>query len=190
MAEKTPEQIAQEREEKRKASLSSLSRTEVLSLAAAFLANEYTQQGQVGPAINSLFDAFEYLPAITGGKVGDILTAAILNSREDGRSYSGRLTEPEILQSGYAIVSQAVENVYVNDLLGFVGSKNKADPKYDGLTIGEIKGKDKKAYEQIQSDVQKYIFRSGLKRVGERSTQDAVGGLEKTVCTADKKKAA
>jgi hypothetical protein len=181
--DKSPEQIAKAKEEKRQASLETFKNNGILNLAAAFLI-ENGAGSQYGPAVQNAIHNYQYLPILEKGEANEIIVNQLINSRVQGKKYSGSFTEAHLLESGMAVFQESLESLKVSDVIGMIGIDEKINGKYQNMYVSDLKelkdDKDaQKAYQTISQGYISYFLDGQVIDALGAQRKASVGGLEK-----------
>ncbi|MEM3091130.1 MAG: hypothetical protein QXX55_00910 [Candidatus Pacearchaeota archaeon] len=140
----TKEEIENKKAIAREIALKNLKSSELLGLATSYFVQlETSGYGKVDQYV---VDEFIYKPSIRNakaydlrsGKESNILYDSLLGSRQDGRLWSGNLSEYNIIKNGAEIVKDSILAIKIDDLIQLMGSKIKIKEAYKGKYIREI----------------------------------------------------
>ena len=134
-------EIAEAREKTRGYALQNLKAANLSNLAVAYGAQ--SKDSGFGETDNAAVEQFLYRPSIKGsdaynlqtGEKSDLVYGSLLSSRQDGRRYSGQVSEYGMLQRAASITQESLLSVKVSDVMEIIGSKVpvKKDTKVDTL---------------------------------------------------------
>ena len=160
---KTPEEMQREKEEKRNIALDNLRSNEISDLAVAYFIEK---SGQYGEGVSSAYENFKYIPAMQGNEKH--VLNSLLSSRQDGRRYSGNVSEYKIIQDSAEIIQGSILNVKINDILELMGSSIKLGKKYEEKYISDIaKSENKEDKETLNLVIGGYIQYLSDKKISE-----------------------
>ena len=182
------EMTAEEKGRLRVVALKNLNSKGLTDLAASYFVN---QSGAYGEAGDSAVEQFKYLPAVNYGAKSydfesgdevDMITNSLLGSRQDGKRYTGTLSEFKVMKDCATMVQRSLGMIKIKDILELTGSdidvkENYKDKYFSDLFEGS--NEDKKIANQIIGDYMKYFATiKVLEALGE-SANNSKGNLEK-----------
>jgi hypothetical protein len=189
MAKKTETSLEAEKlkEAAREVALKNLKAEKLMNLASAYL----VENGSYGEDGGSAVDQFIYQPALAGGttfydpatgKETSIIIDPLLQSRSDGKRYTGSVRELDIIKKAAAIQTESLVGIKVSDALEIMGVNY--DGEYKDKYLRELyQGTDK------EKEFFGQIFGTYQKNSADTSVSDALGqrvkfrksGLEETL---------
>lgn len=189
----TKKEIEEAKEKRRGYALKNLKAGSLLNLATSY----FTQADKnYGEHDNSAVEEFLYRQAIKGvsaynldsGEESDLVYDSLLGSRQDGKRYSGHVSEYDIIKTGALIVQQSLEAVKVEDLMDLIGSGiNVLDigevyqNKYVSDLLQSENKKDKEVAQTLIGGYSQYLATQGVSRALGLRAAAIRGGLEKIV---------
>ncbi len=197
----------EQKEKAREVALKNLAEAPLMDLATAYFVEKTGQYGEAG---SSAIEKFKYFPAMnSGAKVYDFETGkevnvmqnALLGSRQDGKRYSGNISEYKIIESCAKIMNQSLDRVKVQDILELIGSDEEVADAYKDKYLSDLVpqvsqeefeklpenekkeiAKSEEVYGKIISGYVQYLTGTKVSEaLGER-TNAVKGGLEKMLC--------
>lgn len=193
--EKTDKKPTKEEVEKakgtwREIALKNLGESKLLDLATAYYSDIDRDYGEKD---KSAVEEFLYNPALDSAKIYDPKTGEksdlikyILNgSRQDGKRYSGKVSEYDIIQTGSGIIRQSLGAVKVEDIMSLLGSSVNIKKDYKGKYISDLaqsKNKEDKEFAifLIEGYMQYKTTQGVSMALGQRA-EKIRGGLEELV---------
>lgn len=188
----TKEEIEKQREEYRKVALKNLAENKLTDLAAAYLVEK---NGQYGDAIGSAIEQYKYFPAINSGakvydfKTGeevDIMKNALLGSRQDGKRYTGNISEYNIIKDCAQIIQESLMGVKIQDVLELIGSDKEVIKNYKDKYLSDLaeskEDEDKEVFETVLNGYMQYLTDTKVSESLNNRTNAIKGGLEKILC--------
>jgi hypothetical protein len=169
-------------EELREQALKVLNDKGISALSAAYVTDE-----NYGPAGKNAVHNFKYLPALTNPEksVSELITEGLLGSREDGKMYTGNLSEFKLIKKATEMRMGSLGYLKVQDVYELAGSGEKAPAAYANKTIDELSKSEEKADKEFLGKLIKtYQLTFSHKAVEEALGDErkaVVGGLEKEV---------
>lgn len=191
MTEETKKAEQEKRERRREVALRNLKEKALLNLATAYLVQR--EESGYGKKANDAVEEFLYFPALNSGAnfynesgdKSDLIKNVLLGSREDGRRYSGQVSEHSIISTSASIIQDSLTAVKVSDIMKLIGSKISAGKKYNDKYVSDLlKSKDDKDKEYATKLIGGYLEYISTKKVSGALSQRAAsirGGLEKIV---------
>jgi len=198
MADEKPtrEEIEMAREKRRGNALKNLKAFSLLNLATAYLTQSDKNYGEHD---NGSVEEFLYKPSLRNassydlesGEESSLVYDSLLGSREDGRRYSGQVSEYGTIKTGAVIVQQSLAAIKVKDLMGLVGSGLTIDTKavqnrYIFDLIQSENEEDKKLAHNLIGGYMQYLATQGVSSALGLKAAAIRGGLEKLVSTPKK----
>ena len=192
---KSPEEIQKEKEKFRKYALKNLQESKLSGLATAYLVNK--EDSGYGKVDNDSVEQFLYGPTIgsgvkahdlESGEKFDLVYNSLLGSRQDGKRYSGQVSEHEILKTSANIIHGSVASLKVGDIMNlldrsYVQIKDKYKDKYiSDLTQSENE-EDKKVAQILEKGYIDYITVRNVSGALDKRAESLSGGLEELVKT-------
>lgn len=199
--------LEKQKENAREVALKNLAEAPLMDLASAYFVEK---SGQYGEAGNSAIEEFKYLPAMnSGAKVYDFKTGkevnvmqnALLGSRQDGKRYTGSVSEHKIIESCANIMQESLDRIKVQDVLELIGSDEKvaddykdkylsdlvpkvSQEEFDKLPENEKKeiAKSQEFYGKIIAGYTQYLTGTKVSEALDEGTNAVKGGLEKMLC--------
>lgn len=169
-------------EELREQALTVLKDSGVSGLSAAYLVGE-----DYGPVGTRAVHNFKYIPALTEPTkpVSQMITNGLLSSRQDGKYYTGNLSEFQLIKGATDLRNQALGAVTIQDVYELAGSKEKAPAKYADMTLAKLSESedetDKKFYDKLTKTYALAFRHGSVEESLGAERKAAVGGLEKEV---------
>lgn len=158
MAEElTPEQ----REGMREVGIQNLGNETIVNLATANFADGY------GDAGASAVERNLYLPTIQSEEASKLIAGSLLDSRQNGKRYSGNVSEAKIIGDCAKIVQESLLSVKTNDLLELMGSDVKAADDYNNKYVSDLK--------DVNEDVFKNVFGGYIQYLTDAKVSEALG---------------
>ena len=205
MADKPKEKSPQE--VNREVALKNLKATNLMNIAAAYIAHK---SGQFGEAGDSSMEKFKYLPSFSSGTKAynakgeeyDVVQNSILASREDGQRYSGNVSEMKVMKDCAAIMQESLNAVKISDVMSLMGSKANVEDAYvnslmpnmskeDVAKLTEDQKKVLKAsaelYQNLIGGYQTYLAQTKVSEALAESAKQIPKGLEALLVTPEKK---
>jgi len=199
--EKTPEEV------NREVALKNLKATNLMNVAAAYIAHK---SGQFGEAGDSAMDEYKYMPAFNSGMKAynakgeeyNVMQNSILASREDGQRYSGNVSEMKIMKDCAAIMQESLNAVKISDVMSLMGSKANVEDAYVESLMPKISKEDAaklspeqkeglnasmKLYQQLVGSYQTYLVQTKVSEALAESAKQIPKGLEKLLTVPEKK---
>lgn len=178
--ELTPEE---KKEQEREVALKNLKENYLTDLAAAYFVEKTGQYGEAG---NSAVEQFKYFPALQNENGSKLITSALLGSRQDGKRYTGNVSEYNIIQNCAKIIQESLGSIKVQDVLELIGSDKIVKEEYKDKYLSELAESEAKEY---QETFQK-VFGSYIQNLTDTKVSEALGertnvvksGLEKVLC--------
>ena len=191
----TRAEILEARESMRKIGLKNLESEALRKLAITYIAQNNNAYGEAG---NSDVEKFSYWPVMNGdakaydfnsGEEYSLRQRAIMGSRQDGRRYSGNVTEHGTIQNAVDIIQTSLQRVKIRDVYELLGSDNKIKAKIDqnplfkNKYISELLESDdeasKKFAEIVISGYLQYITKEEVEKALKFGREELKSGLEK-----------
>lgn len=182
--ELTPEQ----RKQMRDVALKNLNEAPLMDLAAAYLAEK---SGQYGEAGNSAIEQFKYLPAIQSSEGSKLMSNSILESRQDGKRYTGNVSEYKIIESCAKIMQESLGAITIQDVLGLIGSDITVNENYKDKYLFDLANseneKDKEIFQQVMGNYMQYLTDTKVSEALKERVKFTRGGLEEILKPSDSK---
>jgi hypothetical protein len=198
--EKDNQKAEQEKKEaRRQNALKNLQANPISNLAIAYFAQDEKKRfGEFGETDQGAVEQFLYRPSLKGagaynlesGEQSDLVYGALLGSRQDGRRYSGQVSEYGIIQTGAQITEESLGAIKVADLMKLVGSKKKVPKELADAYIADIAQSGKEGQEfagQLVGMYITYLTTKGVSNALDKRAGALKGGLEKLVAPEEKK---
>ena len=187
MTEKKP--TPEEREKAREVALKNLGNSPLMDLAAAYLVNA---SGKYGEAGDSAIEQFKYFPAMQSEEGSKLVMGGLLGSRQDGKRYTGNVSEYKIISDCAQIMQESLATIKVQDILDLIGSDVKLKEAYRDKYLTDLaesgKDEDKELVGKILGGYQTYFIDAKVaEALGER-TKATKSGLEEILKEPEKKK--
>jgi len=198
---KSPEEIEKEKENIRKYALKNIKETKLPDLATAYFVSQ--EDSGYGKIDNDSVEKFLYSPMISSGvkaydlasgEKADLVYNSLLSSRQDGRRYSGQISEYEILKTSAKIIQGSVGALKVEDIMSLLDKsyikgdkikKNYRDKYLADLAVSENE-KDKEVAQALIGGYLSYITAHGVSGALNKRVEDISSGLEKLVREEEK----
>jgi hypothetical protein len=186
------------KEKRREIALKNLRADGLLNLAATFSAQR--DESGFGKADNEAVEKFLYGPSLKGadaydlksGNRSDLLYESLLGSREEGRRYSGKVSEYGIIKTAGQIVQESLISIKVEDVMKLAGSKINIKKGYQKKYISDLLESGNEEDKQVAGTlIGGYIQYLTTQRVSGALNQRAEairGGLESIVTEEGKKR--
>ena len=193
MAEQTPtkEEVERQRVKRREIALKNLKAGSLSNLATTYLTQADKNYGEHD---NGSVEEFLYKPSLNkanaydleSGEESSIVYDSLLGSREDGRRYSGQVSEFGIIKTAALIVQQSLGAVKVGDVMDLIGSENTLDTKsvkekYISDLLQSANEEDKKLAQNLLGGYLQYLSTQGVSKALGMKATTIRGGLEKLV---------
>ena len=170
------------REEIREYALKFLNDKGFNKLALAYAAS----QEAYGKAGMQAAHDFGYIPAMSeGGKAGDMIRQALLESRDDGELYSGNVSEKGLIKTAYNTLLNSATQVKVSDIAEKIRYDLEKIPEaYRGLYMEDLLKKDaaeeaKKVGQALMGAYQQVFVDNGMADALNARAKSIPGNLEK-----------
>ena len=193
----TKKEIEEAKETMRGFALKNLKKTNLKNLAIAY----FTQLDKnYGENDNSAVEESLYFPALNSGtsyynlesgEESDLLKDSLLDSRQDGKRYSGQGSEYETIKKSAAIIQQSLGAIRVQDLMDLLGSYVKIKEDYKDKYINSLANFNKKDEKELTEEDKfviklikgytDYITLQGVSESFGKRAENIKGGLEKLV---------
>lgn len=184
------------REKRRYVALKNLKEKPLLNLATAYIAQ--TKDSGFGETDNASVEEFLYFPALnsgtnfyneSGGK-SDLIRNSLLSSRQDGRRYSGQVSEYNIINKSASIIQDSLTAIKVSDVMDLMGSKVSVDKKYSDKYVSDLleskDEKDKEYATKLIGGYLQYLSTKGVSNALNQRANSLKGGLEELVKPEEK----
>lgn len=183
--ENNPEEI---RKAQREVALKNLGASHLTDLAGAYFVNS---SGAYGEAGDSAVEAHKYFPALNSGgkfydfesgKEVDLMRNSLLGSRQDGRRYSGNVSEFGIIKNSASIVQESLARVKLKDVLELVGSGKEVKGDYKDKYVSDLLNGDdgaKSIAKQVMGSYIQYFTDVKVSEALGENSKSVVGNLEK-----------
>jgi hypothetical protein len=194
-------EIAEMRAKVREISLKNLKAKPLVNLATSYFAQANNAYGESG---NSDVEKHLYWPAMEGnetkaydfetGKEYELKRKSILDSRQEGRRYSGQISEQEIIHEAAQIIQASLQGVKVIDVYDLLGSSDEVKKEIDRNAehkekyLSELlEGNDaQKAFaETVIGMYMSYITKEAVEKAVGESKKELKSGLEKIATDKD-----
>jgi len=185
------------KEKRREIALKNLGAKNLSNLAIAYVAQG--ENSGFGRADNDAVEEFLYEPSLRkadyynfkSGKESSLIYESLLGSREEGRRYSGQVSEYGIIKTAATITQESLGALKVEDLMGLLGSEISIKIDYQNKYISDLfaseNEKDKKIAQALVGGYMRYLTVKGVSEaLGLRATAIR-GDLEKIVSEEEKK---
>ena len=187
------------REKRREIALKNLKAGKLLNLATSYFTQADKNYGETD---NEVVEEFLYRPSLKNasaynlesGEESDLTYDSLLGSREDGRRYSGQISEHGIIKMGAQIVQESLGAVKVEDLMELVGSglsqvdiKESYQNRYVSDLLQSGKKEDKEVAKTLINGYFQYLVTRGVSKALGLRAASIRGGLEKIVNEEPKK---
>jgi len=209
--EKTPEEIAKEKENSRDYALKNLEAPNLVDVATSYLVDEDKNYGETD---NSVMEQFKYFPAFNSGTKAlnakgeeyDLVQNSLIASREEGKRYSGNISERKIMKDCAEILFRAFHNITVKDAMKLMGSDAKINPQFNDVYVGDLNPQlseeefeklskteqasfkeSAKIYQNLVGGYQVYLTRTKVSEALAESVKQIPKGLEAILTTPEKK---
>ncbi len=180
---------AQEKTEKQRVvAMLNLSDGNLTTLAATYFMDK---SGQYGEAVNSAVESHAYASSMakrpsyidSEGNEVDLVMSSLVGSRQDGKRYTGKVSEYEIIKTASEIIKESLGGVKVGDVLKLMGSKKSEEIKHPEKYVFELIGskneEDKKLGQEIAVFYIQYLQDKVAGDALAQKTKAVRGGLEK-----------
>ncbi len=197
MTKETQKAEQEKKERQREVALRNLKEKALLNLATAYLVQR--EESGYGKTDNDAVEEFLYFPAINSGakaydfKSGDkfdLIRNSLLGSRQDGKRYSGQISEYNIINTSASIIQDSLKAVKVSDIMKLIGSKVSVDKKYNDKYVSELlESKNDKDKEYATNLIGGYLQYISTRKVSSALSQRAASeksGLEELVKSKEK----
>jgi hypothetical protein len=180
---------AEAREKTRGYALQNLKAANLSNLAVAYGAQN--KDSGFGETDNDAVEQFLYKPSIKGsdaynlktGEKSDLVYDSLLGSRQDGRRYSGQVSEYGMIQTAASIVQESLLSVKVEDVMQLLGSSVTVKKGYEGKYLVDLlkseNKEDKEVAQNLVGSYMAYITTTGVSKSLGMRAQGIKGGLEK-----------
>ena len=187
--ELTPEQIAEQKERVRELALRNLASTQLTDLAAAYFVDK---SGQYGEAGNSAIEQFKYFPAIQSPDGSKLITESLLGSRQDGKRYSGNVSEYNIISDAAKTIQRSLGGIFVEDMLNLINSQREIKQEYENKYLSDLfnskNQEEKELAGKLFGDYMQYLTDSKVSEaLGERAST-IKSGLEEILTEPEQSK--
>ena len=175
-------------ERQREIALKNLKASSLTDLASVYLVNS---SGKYGEAGDSAVELYKYFPAMnSGAKIYDIesgtevdlIRNSLLGSRQDGKRYTGNVSEFKIIKDCAGIVQESLATVKPQDVLELTGSGAEVKSAYKDKFIHELLNGSEEEKEIAGKIIGIYLQYMTDKKVSEalnERTKSSKGSLEK-----------
>ncbi len=156
MAEKelTKEEL-EKMEQQREISLKNLKSKTLNDLAVAYYTNKDNLYGEAG---NSAVEAHKYFPALQSKDGAELLTSYLTQSRQDGKRYTGNVSEYNLINNSAKIIQQSLFSIKFNDILELLGIEKRIKKDYDNKYLFELaESKDEEIQKMLSGVVNGYV---------------------------------
>ena len=190
--EPTKKEIEEQKEKMREIALRNLEESNLLDLSVVYYTNR--EDSGYGKNDNAAVEESLYHPAIgsgakaydlKSGEKSDLLKDSLLSSRQDGKRYSGQVSEYEIIKTATAIIQQSLGAVKVEDIMNLLGSSIDINKNYkDKYLVDLAESKNKEEQETVQKLIGgylSYITAQGVSKALGQRTENIKSGLEELV---------
>jgi len=194
----TKEEIEEQKERRREVALKNLKEPNLLNLSVAYYTDR--ENSGYGKNDNAAVEEFLYYPAIRfgpqtydleSGEKSDLLKDSLLSSRQDGKRYSGQVSEYNIIKIGAAIIEQSLGAIKVDDIMFLLGSVFHIKENYKGKYLNDLlqseKEEDKKTAGMLIGGYLQYQTTQRVSKALGQRAENMKGGLEKLVKKEEKK---
>jgi len=184
------------KEKRREIALKNLRAESLPNLATAFFTQR--EDSGYGKADNDSVEEFLYEPSLRKadyynlktGRESSIVYESLLGSREEGRRYSGQVSESGIIKTAAIITQDSLGAIKVEDLMGLLGSELNIKKDYQNRYISDLLASENKEEKELAQKLvggyMQYLTTKGVsKALGLRATAIR-GGLEKIVGEEEK----
>jgi len=195
----TEKEKQEQRERMREVALKNLKESKLLDLATAYHTN--MEDSGYGKKDNDAVEEFLYYPAISSGpktydfksgKEFDLVKNSLLGSRQDGKRYSGQVSEYDIIKTSAAIIQQSLGAVKVDDIMSLLDSSVDIKENYKGKYIDELiqskNEEDEKIVLKLMEGYLQYTVTQRVSKTLGQRAENIKGGLEDLVKVEEKKK--
>ena len=192
MTDKNKEAEQEKRKRQREVALKNLNASPLLDLATAYIAQ--TKDSGYGETDNAAVEEFLYFPAINSGaraydldseKEFDLIKNSLLGSRQDGKRYSGQVSEYNIINTSAAIIQDSLKAVKVKDIIELAGSKVPVKKNYEDKYVFELleskNDDDEKLAKTLIAGYMQYISTKKVSNALSQRASSIRSGLEKIV---------
>lgn len=193
----TKKEIEEQKKKMREIALKNLKESNLLDLAIVYFAN--SEDSGYGRVDNDSVDEFLYGPAIGSGAKAynfesgeefDLVYNSLLGSRQDGKRYSGQVSEYDIIKTSASIMQNSLGVLKVEDVMSLFESDVKIKDIYKDKYLSDLaESKNKEEQETAQKLIGgyiSYITAQGVSKSLEKRAEKIKGGLEKIVMEEDK----
>ena len=152
-----------EKQEQRAVAIKNLQFSNLISAASAYFLEIDPNYGEVD---KSAVENFAYFPAINKdlkayskeGQEIDLIKNSLLSSRQDGKRYSGSVSEYSIIKTSAQIIQESISALKVEDILNQLGYNSEIKEKYKGKYLSSLfESEDKESKEVVQILATSYI---------------------------------
>ena len=178
----------EEKQGQREVAIKNLQSNSLMSLASAYFVESDSNYGE---ADSSAVEQFEYFPAINKGvnsyskegQENDLIRNSLLSSRQDGKRYSGSVSEYSIIKESSQIILESIMSLKVEDVVNQVGYDSEIKEKYKDKYLSDLsESKDEESKKVGQSLIISYVNYLKDMKVSNALKERAnsvKGGLEK-----------
>lgn len=179
----------EQREKQREIALKNLKSPVLNSLAVSYFANKNNAYGEAG---DSAVEQYKYLPALQSKEGSEILTSYLMGSRQDGKRYSGNVSEYNLINNSAKIIQESIASLKFSDVLELMGINKPIKNNYNNKYIADFaESKDKETQEVLAGVIGgyiRYITDKGVSEALGDRTKDIKKSLETILTEPDKKK--
>lgn len=187
----TKKEIEELKETKRGNAMKNLRESNLSDLATAYFTDSDKNYGEYD---NSAVEEFLYFPAfnsktsyhdLESGEETDLLKSSLLGSRQNGKRYSGQVSEYNMIKNAADVIQGSLGAIKVEDLMSLLGSVFHIKEDYKGKYIGDLIQSEKEeekefAMKLVGGYLQYQTAKKVSKALGQRADK-IKGGLEELV---------
>jgi len=190
MPEQEQTEAEQLRDDKRAVALKNLKAEHLVNLAVAYHAQ--SENSGYGKADNDAVQKYLYAnslsPASILGEDGNehtLIEKTLAESRQDGKAYTGQVSEYGLIQSAARIIQDSLKVIKVNDVLEILGSDVMISGAYNDKYVSDLMESEDDDVKTVAKVLMGgYINHVVSKKVAEalgKRADDAKSGLENLV---------
>lgn len=190
----TPEQIEALKETRRQNAFKNLRDSDLLNLSTAYLVQR--EDSGYGKQDNVTVHDFLYIPSMNSnppmysldsGKEHNLMLSSLMASRQDGRMYSGQITEYDTIHNATGIIQDSVASIKVSDIMELVGTNTEAQlythliggDRYVSDLLQSENEEEKELGTKLVAGYMTYITNRGISKAFGIRADSIRGGLEK-----------
>jgi len=194
MTEQEQTEAEQLREDKRAVALKNLEAEHLVDLAVAYYAQR--EDSGYGKADNDAVQKYLYANSLSSASILDgdgnkhaLIETALAESRQEGRAYTGQISEHGIIKSAAGIIQNSLMVIKVNDILELLGSDVQIGESYNGKYLSELMESDEDDVKTVAQNLiggymSTVVSKKVAEAIGKRADSTRVG-LEDLVKTEE-----